>query len=440
MKAQRWQGGVILACLAAAACLWVGRAWSGGAAAEPPAVEMIGVAKEARQYWPRWRGPSGQGLVEGSGYPDSWSDQDNVAWKVELPGHGNSSPIIWGDSIFLTTAYEKGSRRSILCLRRSDGKLLWETFAPEALPEASNRKNGHASGTPSTDGERVYAYLGNHGLLAVDLAGKQVWHRGLGELNAYHGSSCSPLLYRDSVIVYQDQRRPARSFLAAFDQRTGKTLWWTGRDEQVGWGSPVAIRAGDRDEIIVSSQRKVYAYDPKTGQELWTCQGNLVEVTPTPVAGQGLLFCSSGRAGPTLAIRPGGSGDVTESRVAWQAAKGSPFIPSPLLYGDYLYIVNDMVGVATCYEARTGKLMWQGRLSEAQRESFSASPVGVDGKVFFTNDRGETFVLKAGPEFQLLRVNQLNARTLASPAGVDRRWYFRTDRQLIAIGASAGSN
>jgi outer membrane protein assembly factor BamB len=147
-----------------------------------------------------------------------------------------------------------------------------------------------------------------------------------------------------------------------------------------------------------------------------------------------MLFCSSGRAGPTLAIRPGGNGDVTPTHLAWSAAKGSPFIPSPLLYGEYLYMVNDIVSVATCYEAKTGKLMWQGRLGEAQRESFSASPVGVDGKVFFTNDRGETFVLRAGPEFQLLRVNHLNARTLASPALVDRRWYFRTDRHLLCIG------
>ncbi len=399
-----------------------------------PSVAMVEVTGEGRKYWPRWRGPSGQGLVEGSGYPDTWSDTQNVLWKVEVPGNGNSSPIVWGDRIFLTTAYENGQRRSILCLRRADGKLLWETFAPAATPEHAAPKNGYASGTPATDGERVYAYLGNHGLMAADFNGKQVWHRGLGELNAYHGTSCSPLLYKDMVIVYQDQRSPAHAFVAAFDRRTGETRWWTGREEKVGWGSPVAIRAGDHDEIIVSSQFRVYAYHPDTGKELWRCGGNLVEVTPTPVAGQGLLFCSSGRAGPTLAIRPGGIGDVTADRLAWSSSKGSPFIPSPLLYGDYLYMVNDMVSVATCYEARTGKLLWQGRLGEAHRESFSASPVGVDGKVFFTNDQGETFVLKAGPQFELLRVNRLGARTLASPALVDRRWYFRTDRHLLCIG------
>jgi outer membrane protein assembly factor BamB len=158
------------------------------------------------------------------------------------------------------------------------------------------------------------------------------------------------------------------------------------------------------------------------------------EVIPTPVAGHGLVFCSSGRAGPTLAIRPGGSGDVTRTHIAWENSRGSPFVPSPLLYGDFLYLVNDMQSVVTCLDARTGKSMWQGRLGEAHREGFSASPVGVDGKVFFTNDDGETFVLKAGPEFQLLRVNHLNARTLASPALADGRWYFRTERHLLAIG------
>ena len=178
---------------------------------------------------------------------------------------------------------------------------------------------------------------------------------------------------------------------------------------------------------------------PRPAPRFGVCAGNLVEVTPTPVAGHGLLFCSSGRAGPTLAIRPGGSGDVTATHIQWRTSKGSPFVPSPLLYGDYLYLVNDMVSVATCYEARTGKLMWQGRLGEAQREGFSASPVGVDGKVFFTNDSGETFVLKAGPQFEVLRINRLQARTLASPALVDGRWYFRTDQHLLCIGQPEGN-
>ncbi len=397
-------------------------------------VTMVEVTGEGRRYWPRWRGPSGQGLAVDSGYPDTWSDRENVLWKVKVPGKGNSSPVIWGDRIFLTTAYDNGSRRSILSFQREDGQQLWEAFAPKGRPERAHAKNGYASGTPATDGKRVYAYLGNHGLLAVDFNGKQVWHHDLGPMNPFHGAAGSPLLYRDRVIIYQDHRASSGSFVAAFDKRTGKKLWWTERREKTGWGSPVAVRVGDRDEIIVSSQKWVYAYDPDSGRELWRCAGNLVEVTPTPVVGHGLIFCSSGRAGPTLAIRPGGSGDVTGTHLVWQTPKGSPFIPSPLLYGDYLYLVNDMVGIATCYEAKTGKLMWQGRLAETRRELFSASPVGVDGKVFFTSDDGETFVLKAGAEFKLLGVNRLSERTLASPALVDGRWYFRTAAHLVCIG------
>lgn len=397
-------------------------------------VEMIEPAGDAQKYWPRWRGPSGQGHVKGTGYVDTWSHTQNVLWKVDVPGSGNSSPIVWGDFIFLATSYEDGARKAIVAFSRRDGKLLWEAFAPDAPAEATNAKNGHASGTPSTDGRRVYAYLGNHGLLAVDFTGRTVWHRSLGRFQAYHGTAGSPLLYKDRVILYQDQKGGDGSFVAAFDAATGGELWRTPRQAQVGWGTPIAIRAGSRDEIIVSGMRRVHAYHPDTGQELWSAGGNLFEVIPTPVVGEGLVFCSSGRAGPTLAIRPGGRGDVTDTHVVWKAAKGSPFIPSTLLHEGVLYMVNDMASIATAYDAKSGEVLWQGRLGEAARESFSASPVVVEDKVYFTNDQGETFVLAAGREFKLLHVNRLHARTLASPALVEGRWYWRTGGQLLAIG------
>jgi outer membrane protein assembly factor BamB len=402
------------------------------AAASAQTVRMIEAEGEARKYWSQWRGPTGQGLVQGQGYPDTWSDTENVRWKVKAPGRGHSSPIVWKDRIFLTTAYD-GVRRVVLCFNRDDGNLLWEAVAPEPQPvERVYRKNSHATGTPVTDGERVYALFGNAGLLAVDFSGKQVWHYTFGATSNYHGPGGSPLLYRDRVIFYQDQRSDA--FVAAVHARTGKLLWKTPRQETVGWGTPVAIRAGDRDEIIVSGQHAVRAYHPETGKELWSARGNTMEVTPTPAVGHGLLFCPSGRAGPTLAIRPGGAGDVTDTHIVWQTPRGSPFIPSPLVLGDYLYLVNDMTSIATCLEAKTGKPVWQGRLGEVMREGFSASPVAVDGKIFFTNDNGETFVLAAGPKFDLLRVNRLNEQTLATPALVDGKWYFRTMEHLIAIG------
>lgn len=397
-------------------------------------VEMIVPDGEAQKYWPRWRGPSGQGYVNGTGYPDTWSATTNVLWKVAVPGSGNSSPIVWRNQIVMATSYDDGARKSVIAFDRASGRKLWETFAPDAPAETPHQKNGHASGTPATDGSRIYAFLGNHGLVALDMAGKQVWHQTLGPFDASHGTAGSPLIYKDRVIIYQDQRAPGGSFVAAFDTRTGKQMWRTPRREQVGWGTPIAIKAGDRHEIIVSSMRRVYAYDPDSGKELWSAGGNLFEVIPTPVVGEGMVFASSGRAGPTLAIKPGGSGDVTSTHVVWTAAKGSPFIPSTLLHDGVLYMVNDMQSIATAYDARSGEVLWQGRLGEAARESFSASPVIVDGKVFFTNDMGQTFVLQAGREFKLLHVNELNARTLASPALVDGTWYFRTDRELLAIG------
>ena len=398
-----------------------------------PGVRMVADEGEGAKYWPRWRGPSGQGVATGGGYPDTWSATENVLWKTPVPGSGNSSPIVWGDRVFVTTAYEGGRRVSVLAYRRSDGQLLWETAAPEG-PSArgAHYKNGHASATPSTDGERIYVSFGARGLLALDFDGKILWQRDLGPMAAYHGTAGSPLLYKDRIILYQDQYRD--SFIAAFDTRTGQELWRTPRDASVGWGTPIAISVAGHDEIIVNSQRQVQAYDPDRGGELWRCGGTSYEVIPTPVVGYGMVFCSSGRAGPTLAITPGGSGDVTRTHVAWKSSRGSPFVPSPILYGEQLYMVNDMASIVTSLEARTGRSVWQGRLGVARREGFSASPVAVDTKVFFTNDEGDTFVLRAGRTFELLHVNHLGERTLASPALVDGRWYIRADRNLYAIG------
>jgi len=399
-------------------------------------VRMIVVEGEGADYWPRWRGPSGQGYVKGTGYLDTWSDTENVLWEVSVPGNGNSSPIVWADRIFLTTGYDGGRRISLLSYRRSDGEPLWETFVPQQGVEHVHAKNGHASATPITDGERIYASFGTHGVMAVDFDGQVIWHKDWGELNNYHGSAGSPILYGNKLIIYQDHRGSDSlgSFVAAFDKDTGETIWWQEREASTGWGTPILLTTGARDELIVSSQRRVYAYDPNSGEELWTAEGNLFEVIPTPVVGHGMVFCSSGRAGPTLAIRPGGSGDVTETHIVWTSPKGSPFVPSPIIVGEQIYMVNDMMSIITSFEAKSGELMFQGRLGQARKESFSASPVHVDGKIFFTNDAGETFVLEAGPEFKLLHVNDIGARMLASPALVDGMWYFRTENELIAVG------
>jgi outer membrane protein assembly factor BamB len=396
---------------------------------------MIASTGEAARYWPRWRGPSGQGHVSGSGYLDKWSATENVLWKVAVPGEGNSSPIVWGDRIFLTTAQDGGRRLSLLAFSRTDGRQLWEASAPDGRLESVHEKNGHASATVSTDGKLVYASFGSRGLMAFDFNGKIVWRQDLGAISNYWGTAGSPLLYKDRVILYQDQQR-AESFIAAFDASSGKQLWKTARNASVGWGTPVAIHANGRDEIVVNGQNAVVAYNPENGNELWRVSGPTMEVIPTIVVGHGLLFSSSGRAGPTLAIRPGGQGDVTRTHLAWSSPRGSPFIPSPILHGEQLYMVNDMTSIATAFDAKTGRTLWQNRLGAARREGFSASPVTVDGKVFFTNDEGETFVLRGGSEFALLHVNAIGERTLASPALVDGRWYIRTASHLFAIGSN----
>ncbi len=395
-------------------------------------VAMVAVEGAGASYWPRWRGPSGQGIVSDTGYPDRWSDTENVVWRTVIEGSGNSSPIVWQDRIFLTAGRNGGRDLHVLAHSREDGSLLWETNVAPGNPERVHQKNGPASATPATDGERVYVSLGSRGLVALDLEGNLLWHTEVGRIDNYHGPAGSPLLHGDHLFIYQDQR--PEGFVAAYETATGAEVWRTAREATVGWGTPVMIRAGDRNELIVSSSRSVHSYDPATGAELWRCDGNNFEVIPTPVVEAGLVFCTSGRAGPTLAIRPGGSGDVTGTHLAWTTARGSPFVPSPLAYDGRLYTINDMASIVTAFRAATGEVLWQGRLGRAIREGFSASPIYVDGKVFFTNDDGITFVLRASDEFDLLHTNDIGARTLASPALVDGYWYIRTEDELIAIG------
>lgn len=396
-------------------------------------VKMITTEGEGANYWPGWRGPSAQGYVKGSGYPDTWSSTDNVVWRTSIPGEGNSSPIVWDDRIFLTTSRTGGHKLSLMSFDRGNGQLRWETEIPQRGVERGHAKNGHASATPVTDGTRVYASFGTHGLFAFDFDGAIAWQAAVPKLDNYHGSAGSPILYQNTVIIYQDHQ--AQSFVAAFHKQTGKMVWRTERDARTGWGTPIVIHTGTRDELIVSSQHRVTAYDPATGTELWYVTGNKFEVIPTPVVGHDLVFASSGRAGPTIAIRPGGRGDVTDTHVVWSSPKGAPFVPSGIIVDEQLYTINDMQAIITSFEAKTGNVLFQGRLGNAPKEGFSASPVTVDGKVFFTNDEGETFVLKAGPTFELLHMNRLGSRTLASPALVDGRWYFRTRNELICIGS-----
>jgi outer membrane protein assembly factor BamB len=377
-----------------------------------------------------------QGLVAGTGYVDTWSDTTNVMWRAEVPGRGHSSPIVWKDWIFLTTARDGGAKLSMLAYRRRDGRLLWETSVPSSGVERIYDKNSHASATPTTDGQRVYASFGTHGVAAFEFDGRLAWHKKLGEVSNYHGTAGSPVLYKDRLFLYQDHDGSAalRSFVAAFDTRSGNVIWKTDRVESVGWGTPVVINAGDRDELIVSSQRRVYAYDPNSGAELWTVRGNLFEVIPTPGRRPRprLLFVGARRSDardpagrPRRRHRHPRRLDLA-ARIAVRALVDHSRRPA---LHDQRHAEHPHGRRGAHRRAGVSGASWPG---DARRLLVVAIAVG--DTIFFTNDLGQTFVVQAGRTFKLLRVNELNAQVLASPALVDSTWYWRTDRALLAIG------
>ncbi|MBI3467405.1 MAG: PQQ-like beta-propeller repeat protein, partial [Planctomycetes bacterium] len=279
-------------------------------------------------------------------------------------------------------------------------------------------------------GQRLYVSFGAAGFYCYDLDGKLLWKRQLRPMPHRWGTASSPVLFGQSVIQLCDTDGP--SFLVALDCRTGEVLWRTTRDPSNTWSTPlvVAVENGE-PELVTNSMTRVIAYDPRTGKELWSCRGMTDIVCPTPVAGNGLVYCVSGRNGPALAIRPGGHGDVTDTHVAWRARRGAPYVPSPILYRDRLYMVNDG-GNATCYDALSGKLIWQTRLPG----QYTASPVAADGKLYFTSEEGQTVVLEAGDKPLILATNDLGETCLASPAVADGRLYFRTEQHLYCFGNS----
>ncbi len=405
---------------------------SGTGPQERPVLSVVLPAPGAADHWPRFRGPDGQGIARTRGLPVRWGRNENVAWRTPLPP-GNSSPIIWGDRIFLTSAGPDGSGRSVHCLRRTDGQLLWTAPCPPHEVEPMVRdKNGYASATPVTDGERVIAYFGSGGLLALDFEGRQLWHHPLPGFDSTWGSGSSPLLYEDSLILIHDQNR-ADSLFLCLDKRTGELRWQRQRARAMGWSTPVVVRVGDHDELLFAGGETVKGYDPHTGAELWSLSGPTHEVIPTLVVGRDLIYSASGRLGPTLALVPGGRGDVTATHLVWQTVRGGPHVPSPILYEGRLYTVND-TGIATALDAQSGEVVWQHRI----RDRFSASPVAAEGLLYVCSESGSTYVLRAGDSYELVAKNELGEPILASPAALAGRLYVRTAEALYCLGAAAG--
>ncbi|MEM7231564.1 MAG: PQQ-binding-like beta-propeller repeat protein [Planctomycetota bacterium] len=405
------------------------------AASEDVRVRVILPAAGADSQWPRWRGPSGQGTSAEKSLPTEWSDKEGVAWKVAVPGSGNSSPVIWGKRIFLTTSFDDGKDRRLLCYERPGGKELWSKRVPEVSPESLRMmKNGWASSTPVTDGDRVIAFFGNAGLVSYTVDGELEWHVPMPRFDGTHGTAASPCLWGDLVILLQehtdftDRERKNLSVGIALEKTSGEEVWKIERPNALGWCTPLPLVVGNREELIYGASKAVLSLDPKTGDELWRLDGPTHEVVPTLVYDEGLVYSCSGRNGPTLAIRPGGDGNVSETHLAWRVVRGAPHVPSPVIADGRIYFAND-TGILTCLDAKTGRTVYQRRL----KGKFTASPVAADGHVYFTNERGDTFVLPTGEKSEVRKLNSLREKTLASPAILDGKIYFRTEKHLWAI-------
>jgi len=416
--------------------------------------------------WPQFRGPQSTGVADDPNLPDTWSTTRNVIWKTEIPGSGWSSPVVWGDRIFLTSVissvapeapkkglYFGGNREGIpadehrwmvYAVDWKTGKIAWERELHRGVPATSHHlKNTYASETPVTDGERVYAYFGNLGLFVFDMEGKPVWSQPWGPFRTRYGwgTASSPVLHKDRIYVVNDN--DDRSFLAVLDKKTGKQIWRVERDEASNWSTPYIWENDRRTEIITSGTRKVRAYD-LDGKLLWELGGMSSIVIPTPFSQHGLLFLASGYVGdtvrPVYAVKAGARGDISlkegdtsNEYIAWYQRQAGPYNPSPLVYGDNYYTLLDR-GIFTCHDARTGREIYGKQRIDPEASAFTASPWASNGKIFALSEDGDTFVIQAGNEFKVLGKNPLDEMCMATPAIARGSLIIRTATKLYRIG------
>lgn len=395
---------------------------------------MLTVAQMARAEtrWPRWRGPRGDGHSAETALPVTW-DNDDVAWKVPLPGVGESSPIIWLDQIFLTAAEDGGRQRSVLCLDRHDGRLVWKQTVQFSGPrEELHKMNTFASPTCVTDGEVLVAFFGRAGLHAWSLDGKPLWSKDLGMFEGPWGVGASPVLVGDLVIQNGDSDRDA--FLEAFDKRSGKSVWRAARSDHRGWSTPILFEVEGRQELILNGHEGVAAYNPMTGKLLWSCRGFNGRGEPTATPGDKLVYLVNGLPGDVYAVRPGGEGDVTASHMAWHTPrKAGRDLPSPIVIGKHVIVVS-LAGMAVCYDANDGHSLWQERLGG----NFSASPIAAAGLAYFLSEDGSVVVVEPGPRLKQIARNQIavdgDEVFRASLTPCDGQLFLRSDRALYCIG------
>jgi len=404
------------------------------------------------QNWPSFRGPAASGVADGSPTSVKWdaSTGENVLWKTPVGGVSVSSPIVWGDRVFVSTAVSSDPNAGIktglygdvepakdvskhtwrlIALDKRTGKVLWNRVAHEGVPKTKRHpKSSQASATPVTDGRHVIVSFGSEGLFAYDVDGALLWTRDLGVLNAgwfydpdfEWGIGSSPIIWKNLVIVQCDIQK--NSFIAAFDVATGQPAWRTAREEIPSWSTPAIFDNNGRAELVTQATTFTRGYDPANGKELWRLSGNSEITIPTPIVGPGFVIVTNGYRGvqPIYAIKPGAAGDITlkgdqtqSASIAWSTNRGGPYIPTPLIYGDLLYVLQNN-GVLAAYNVRSGQRVYQERVGPGG--SFSASPVAADGKIYLSSEDGDIFVVKAGPAYELLSTNHMGQVLMATPA------------------------
>lgn len=385
------------------------------------------------ESWPGWRGPRADGTSLDQNASTNWAP-DKAAWKVEIPGKGHASPVVWGDYVYTATATTQAQERVLICLERDTGKVRWQQTVISGTLEKIHDENSRASSTPAVDGKRIYATFlidGEVVVAAHDLAtGKQLWIVRPGKHEGPHGFASEPVLYKDKVIVDGDSKKG--SFLVALDRETGKTLWSAKRgDRGVSYSAPLIREMAGRVQLVQCGDRSVTSFDPETGKELWTVDGPSDDVIVSPIFDErsGLVFVSSAYPAKTLyAIRPNGNGNVTQTHVVWRDNKGAPHIPSMIVSSNFLMTVN-MGGTAFCYEAANGNVFWQEKLGRHH-----ASPVLLRGLAFFVNDDGQVNVIKPGSQFQRVGQYELGEPCYASPAISDGQVFVRGFNHLFCFG------
>jgi outer membrane protein assembly factor BamB len=435
------------------------------------AVPTFAQKQAASRQWPSFRGSHASGVADGQNLPDVWDAEKgtNVRWKTRIPGLSHSSPVVWGDRLFVTTAissradatFRRGlygdgdasdDRSShqwkVYAIDKKTGKTLWEQIAYEGPPlEKRHIKSTYASSTPATDGRYVVAFFGSQGLYAYDLKGRLAWKKDLGRINAgaydlpsYEwGTASSPIIHKDLVIVQCDQQQG--SFLLAVELKTGKTAWKTSREELPSWGTPTVYTGKNRVELITNASNFIRGYDPETGKELWRLGGSSKITAPTPIFTEDLIVVASGRRpeAPIFVIRAGATGDITlgkdqtsSKHVVWTRQRSGSYMPTPLIYQGHLYVLQNQ-GILSCYDLLTGDQKYTERIPH-QGSGFSASPVASDGKIYLSSEDGDMFVVNAGAKFELLRTNRVGQALMATPAISDGVLFVRAQNDLFAIG------